>query len=330
MAAEAEADRNTAPASGKRLPGAPYTRIMGRLVVTGANGFIGRHLVAAARARGIDTLGIVRSEAGARAVAAAGGDPCRVLSLSPDSLEEHFDGAATVCHLAGIGSERSGGRYEDAIVAVTESVAIAARSAGVPRLVYFSGLGVASYGRTRRTTNRYFLSKLAAELALFRSGLEIVVFRPSYVVGPGGELIGEIAAQLRSGRVEVVDEGRGRLQPIAVADAADAVLAVSALEQPWPSVVDLVGPEPVSQRQLVARVARVAGAGPEFRTESIGAREAERRAADGGYRGMGPEELDCLLSDEVGEPGPVESLLGRPLEGLDAALEAAVRPARPA
>ena len=334
LTAEAGADRNTRHRAVLRLAivpgGAPYTRAMGLLVVTGANGFVGRHLVAVARARGIETRGIVRSEAGARVVAAAGGQPGRSVALSPGSLEEHFDGAATVCHLAGIGSERSGGHYEEAIVGVTQRVARAARSAGVSRVIYFSGLGVASYGRTRRATNRYFLSKLAAELVLFQSGLEVVVFRPSYIVGSGGELIGEIAAQLGSGRAEVVDEGKRRLQPIAVADAADAILAASTLEKPWPAVVDLVGPEPVSQRELVARIARVLGLGSEFRTESIDAAEADRRAADGGYMGMGPEELDCLLSDEVAGPGPLESLLGRSLQGLDVALAAALRPARPA
>ena len=46
-----------------------------------------------------------------------------------------------------------------------------ALAAGVGRLVFLSGLGVAHYGQARRCTNPYFLSKLAAELELHRSGL---------------------------------------------------------------------------------------------------------------------------------------------------------------
>jgi hypothetical protein len=40
---------------------------------------------------------------------------------------------------------------------------------------------------------------------------------------------------------------------------------------------------------------------------------------------MGPEELDCLLCDELGDPAPLERLLGRGLAPLDEALAAAVR-----
>ena len=48
----------------------------------------------------------------------------------------------------------------------------------------FSGLGVAHYGIAPRTTNRYFRSKVLAEAAVLESGLEAMVFRPSYIVGP--------------------------------------------------------------------------------------------------------------------------------------------------
>ena len=42
---------------------------------------------------------------------------------------------------------------------------------------------------------------------------------------------------------------------------------------------------------------------------------------------MLPDELDCLLCDEVSDPAPLEALLGRRLLPLDEALAAAVRAA---
>jgi hypothetical protein len=40
---------------------------------------------------------------------------------------------------------------------------------------------------------------------------------------------------------------------------------------------------------------------------------------------MGPDTLDCLLCDEISDPGPLQALIGRPLTSLPQALEAAVR-----
>jgi len=56
--------------------------------------------------------------------------------------------------------------------------------------------------------------------------------------------------------------------------------------------------------------------------------EADRQAAAGGYRGMMPDELDCLLCDEVADARPLEALLGRFLTPLDEALLPAVRAVR--
>jgi hypothetical protein len=56
--------------------------------------------------------------------------------------------------------------------------------------------------------------------------------------------------------------------------------------------------------------------------------EADRQAKAGGYRGMLPDELDCLLCDEVADERPLEALLGRFLTPLDEALASALRAER--
>jgi NADH dehydrogenase len=305
------------------------TRVQGPIAVIGAGGFIGRRLTSQAAASGREVVGVVRSAAAAERVAAAGGRPVRVAGLDPGELSRALEGARAVVHLAHIGAERGGATYEAVNVEGTRHMIAAARSAGVGRVVLFSGLGVARYGQSRRCTNRYFLSKLSAEVELFRSDREAFVFRPSYVVGPGDALVGALVADLAAGDVERPGDGSYRLQPVAVRDAADAAIAAADAPAPGgPRVFDLVGPEALGFDAFVARAvlaARAEGlpvATGEIRSVEVA--EAERRAAAGGYRGMLPDELDCLLCDETAAPGPLARLLGRPLTPLDPALREAV------
>jgi len=305
---------------------------MPRLAVTGASGFVGQHLVALAARERLDVVGIVRSEKSAAVVARLGARASVVPRLEAEPLAAALAGAQAVVHLAMIGSEREGRTYEAVNVQGTRAVVDAARRAGVPRVVLFSGLGVAHYGLTRRCTNPYFLSKLAAEVALFRSGREAVVFRPSYIVGPGDGLVTKILGEMGSGEVVRVGDGRYRMQPIFVGDAAAAALAAARNPPPGsappPRVFDLVGPEPVSFQSFLERTAaaaRAAGRKANFQIREVSVEQADRAAGAGGFRGMGADELDCLLCDEVSDAAPLSHFLGRPLTPLDEAIAAAVR-----
>jgi nucleoside-diphosphate-sugar epimerase len=304
---------------------------MNRIAVTGANGFVGRHVVRRAAGAGYEVAGVVRSESAAKVVREGGGDPVQLVGRDPEALVHALDGCLAVVHLAQIGAERSGQTYEAINIGFTERVLEDARHAGVPRVVYFSGLGVARFGMAPRCSNAYFLSKLAAETILFRSGLEGVVFRPSFAVGPGDAFVPAALRVMQEGEVERPGDGSYRMQPVAVADAALAVLAAVGREpDAFPSVFDLVGPEALPYAALLERLARVArslGRKAELRVREIPIEDADRRARCGGYHGMLADELDCLLCDQVSDPAPLVALLGRPLTLLDTALAAAVNAA---
>jgi nucleoside-diphosphate-sugar epimerase len=304
---------------------------MTAIAITGASGFVGRHLVRAAVAAGHDVIGLVRSERAAGLVREAGGQPV-ALADEPKPLARSLAECRALVHLAQIGSERDGQSYQAVNVGLTARVVEAAETAGVPRIVAFSGLGVARYGQSRRVTSRYFLSKLAAETLVFGSGLDAVVFRPSYVVGPGDAFVPALLRAMAAGELERPGDGSYRMQPIAVADATALVL--KALARPaggFPTVFDLVGPEAIPYARLLERleaVARGLGRQVRLRVREVEIAEAERRArGDAGYLGLGPDELDCLLCDEVSDHAPLEALLGRRLTPLDEALAAAVRAA---
>jgi nucleoside-diphosphate-sugar epimerase len=306
-----------------------------RIAITGGNGFVGRHLTTAAVAARWEVAGTVRTDRGEAIVRGAGGRPYRVAGLHADELQPAFDGARAVVHLAGISAERAGGTYENVNLEGVRQVVAAARAAGVPRVVFFSGLGVARYGIAPRSTNRYFLAKLACEMELYRSGLEVAALRPSYVIGPGSELVPELLREMAQGEVERVGDGSYRLQPVAVRDVAELVLACAeraSLGRLGHLVVDTVGPEPLAYSAFIDRVAAAAarlGLPSRHRIREVPIAEADRQAAAGGYRGLLPDELDVLFCDEVSSPRGIEAALGRFLTPLDEAIETAIRGSRP-
>lgn len=299
-----------------------------RVAITGAAGLVGLQVAVQAVAAGHEVVGVVRSAESARRVRQAGARPALVPGLDPGPLAAALAGAEAVVHLAQIGREAPGQTYAEVNVAGTRALLEAAQRACVARVVYFSGLGVARYGMAPHCTNPYFLSKLACEAELLGSGLETVVFRPSYVLGPGSELVAELLRALRGGAVPRAGQGGQRLQPIALRDAA--ALAVAALGRPsgaQPFVFDLVGPEALSFDAFLERLALAAGCGPRggrWRVEPVPLDEALAAARGSGFLGMRADDFDCLLADEVGDPRPLEALLGRFLLPLEEILRQAL------
>jgi nucleoside-diphosphate-sugar epimerase len=307
-----------------------------RIAVTGGSGFVGGHLLRAAAAAGRRVLAVVRSEDSARRVRALGADAV-VAPLRGQELALALAGSDAVVHLAHIGSERHGQTYQAVNVEGTREVATAAAAVGVPRMVMFSGLGVARYGMAPRVTDPYFRSKLEAERALFASGVEAVAFRPSYILGAGDGFVPFVLEQARTGVLELPGDGSYRMQPVAVEDAADALLAAADPradlffpDRPRHRAIDLVGPEPLAVADfvtLLAAVARELGTALRFELRSVPVEEADAAARRGGWHGMPADELDCLLCDEVADPAPLQALLGRRLVTVDEALHRAVEAA---
>ena len=210
----------------------------------------------------------------------AGGHPVQLVGRDPEALVRALDGCRAVVHLAQIGAERGGQTYEAVNVGYTERVLEDCRHAGVPRVVYFSGLGVARYGMSPRCSNDYFLSKLAAETILFRSGLEGVVFRPSFVVGPGDAFVPAVLRAMDGGRGGAA--GRRLLPHAADRRRGRRACVLAAVERPRGRLPERLRPRRARAGSLRG-APRAAGAGrPRAGPEG---RPARARGPD---RGGGP------------------------------------------
>ncbi|HQZ17372.1 MAG TPA: NAD(P)H-binding protein [Vicinamibacteria bacterium] len=293
-----------------------------KVAIIGANGFVGRHIVELLVRQGRPVLGVVRSDEGARVVHERGGIPFRVQDLHESetrSLVPALEGCAGLVYTASVSA--AAGASDRTDPSGLANVLGACRAAGVPKFVFLSGLGIAHYGMNSHCTNPYFLAKMAGEVALFRSDLGVAVFRPSYIFGTGDEFLSPLIRRVASESViEIPGSGDYRLQPISVADTARAILgAIDAREHSSPRVIDLVGPDVLSYRALILKIASLVGRRVEIRERPV--EEAEAQARSTGYFGLRAHDLACLLCDEISDPASVAALLGEPLETVDAMLK---------
>ena len=129
----------------------------------------------------------------------------------------------------------------------------AARAAGVRRVVH-----VSITNPSEASPLEYFSGKARLERALRESGLSHAVLRPTVLFGPEDILINNIAWMLRTFPVfGVFGDGRYRLQPIFVDDLA--ALAVEQGRGREDAVIDAIGPETFTYRELVTTIGAAIG-----------------------------------------------------------------------
>jgi NADH dehydrogenase len=218
------------------------------ILVTGASGFVGRHVVCELAAGGTRVRAMVRTARGASALEGIDCELVRGDVTDPASLRAASRGMRTIVHLVSI-VEGSPATFERVMATGTGNLVEAARETAVRRIVLMSALGTGP-----GATVPYFRAKWAAEQAVSSSGVEHVVLRPSFVFGTDG---GALPRFLRIARLApvtpVIGPGTQRVQPIWISDLVRAVaLSVEAEETGAP--VELGGPEAVTWSEFWRRL----------------------------------------------------------------------------
>lgn len=226
------------------------------IVLVGASGFLGRHVVHALATQGHDCTVLTRNAASRRALAVL--PRVRLVQAdagTPAGLSPHFEGADAAVSMAGILNERGrdGSGFRRVHVGLVESLVEASKRAGVSRILHVSAIGAG------RGESHYLRTKGQAEQLLRDSGLAVSVFRPSVVFGPGDAFFNRFAALLRLTPVLPLACPQARLQPVFAGDVAAAMSL--ALQRPHQGfeVFELGGPAIFTLRDLVQWTARQLG-----------------------------------------------------------------------
>jgi len=225
-----------------------------RIAITGANGFVGRHVIAEllSDVAPADIRAIVRDPARAAGELPSAGLDVREGDVTrPESLRSVFDGIDTVVHTVAIPTERKGSfarvNAEGARAVVRE-----AERAGVRRLVDVSAIGASP-----ASPYPFLRTKGEGQAAVEASVIPHVVLRPSILFGPGDDFFHRLRFALRFPIVPLPGGGTARFQPLHVEDLARAIRA--ALFGSMAGVFEVGGPDPVTYRELLAETMRAYG-----------------------------------------------------------------------
>ena len=222
-----------------------------RVAITGANGFVGRNLIALLLedTGPHDIRAIVRDAATAlRELPVDGLDVVVADVRDPANLRTAFDGCEAVVHTVAIPTERKA-TFEAVNVRGTEHVIAEATRAGVRRIVHLSAIGA-----DPESPFPFLRSKGRGERAITASGLEHVVLRPSVLFGRGDDFFPKLGFSLRFPVVPVPGNGSARFQPLHVGDLAKAIRA--ALRGTMSGVHEIGGPDVVTYDGLLSETMR--------------------------------------------------------------------------
>jgi len=239
------------------------------VAVTGATGFVGRHVCRALAQSGWSVRALVRDRAkAARVLPREGVTLVQGDVADKASLDSLMRGCTAAVHCIGIRREVAPAiTFKRLHVEATRMVLEAAEAHGVTRFVHISALG------TRPdAASAYHKTKFEAETLVRRSGLKWTILRPSLIHGPDGEfmqmtkdwVLGRAAPWFilpyfvrvlpPSGMPPVPKIESAKVQPIHIDDVAQAVVASLARPEAVGEVYPLGGSETLDWPTLLRAV----------------------------------------------------------------------------
>lgn len=246
-------------------------------LVTGATGFIGRHVAERLAAAGEPTRVLCREHSVAKLPAALR-ERVEVVHgdlLDRDSLADALRGVVRVFHCAGqVADWGPAAGFRAINVDGTRALLDLAAAAGVTRFVHLSSIAAfgtpspaafddaSPYGTGRDSYSRTKAEGDALALAYRAPGLGVTVLRPAVVYGIGGTWLEEPLRMIARGRMFLLGDGSGTCHPCYVENLVDAALLAARHPRAIGRAYIVADDDPITFRDYFDAIAQLAGMPP--------------------------------------------------------------------
>jgi nucleoside-diphosphate-sugar epimerase len=256
---------------------------MSSVLVTGATGRIGQHLVKALLAKGDKVKAVVRP--GKQQSSPSAGKPPAASNALPSGVEKFefdlasgtlpesaFAGVEKIVHLSGLVGDYP---YEQLLkqnAFAVKNLLCYAPSA-VQKIVIISSISV--YGEYKgqlvdekfelKSESAYGKSKMLGETFAreYCGVLPLVFLRPGMVYGQGFEEgYFPVLDYIKRGRMKIIGDGKNRIPLVHVLDGVQSILLALEAEVPSCSTYNIVGSEQLTQSELLTMAAQELGVAP--------------------------------------------------------------------
>jgi uncharacterized protein YbjT (DUF2867 family) len=226
------------------------------VLVTGATGFVGGHLVPALVDAGHEVTALSRDPTGydpPAGVSVRGGD-----LLDPDSLDGVFEGIDAAYYL--VHSMHAGEDFEERDRRAARNFATAASEAGVDRVVYLGGLGEES-----GSLSPHLRSRREVEEVLAGGDYDLTTLRAAVIVGAGSASFRMVVQLVKRLPVMVTPRWVGNeCQPIAISDVVAYLVGVLDAPETAGETYGIGGPDVLTYSEMLRATARAMGRRPPF------------------------------------------------------------------
>lgn len=221
--------------------------VTGKVLITGATGFIGSHIAKALYNRGYRVVACVRDEQ--LAIRLNPDIDYIKCNFADDSKVEvwlpRLAGVDVIINAVGIITESSSGTFQSVHTDTPKALFDACKLSGVKHVIQISALGVSgesntSYNNTKKEADDYLLSL----------GIHAIVLRPSWLYGKNSQSFELLSAFSALPFIPVVGNGEYKVQPIYIEDFASAVAILVEDNSLDGDVVEVGGVEKISIKNI--------------------------------------------------------------------------------